>query len=223
MWRPLVSHNLFSWSGRSSSCRNECPVDICRHQLQSHNIVKAASFRLRLECSHYLFSQPVTRQLSSAYMCLTSVFGMGTGGPTWQSIRTHLRKRSSPSYIKQCSRAFCYQLFIAYLLGDPYRIRTDVNGVRGRCLNHLTNGPLVQLQGLEPGTHWLRVSCSTNWAKAASLSVQADTPWKLNIKLLLLATRIWSTLSLRFGQAFGLLVSVSLMCYHTYTPDLSTT
>ena len=37
--------------------------------------------------------------------------------------------------------------------GDPYRIRTDVNGVRGRCLSHLTNGPLVQLQGLEPGTH----------------------------------------------------------------------
>ena len=25
--------------------------------------------------------------------------------------------------------------------GDPYRIRTDVNGVRGHCLNHLTNGP----------------------------------------------------------------------------------
>ena len=37
--------------------------------------------------------------------------------------------------------------------GDPSRIRTDVNGVRGRCLNHLTNGPLVHLQGLEPGTH----------------------------------------------------------------------
>ncbi len=26
--------------------------------------------------------------------------------------------------------------------GDPYRIRTDVKGVRGLCLNHLTNGPL---------------------------------------------------------------------------------
>ena len=39
------------------------------------------------------------------------------------------------------------------LNGDPYRIRTDVNGVRGRCLNHLTNGPLVRLHGLEPGTH----------------------------------------------------------------------
>ena len=38
-------------------------------------------------------------------------------------------------------------------LGDPYRIRTDVKGVRGLCLNHLTNGPLVHLHGLEPGTH----------------------------------------------------------------------
>ena len=44
-------------------------------------------------------------------------------------------------------------LSVSNILGDPYRIRTDVNGVRGRCLNHLTNGPLVHLQGLEPGTH----------------------------------------------------------------------
>ena len=26
---------------------------------------------------------------------------------------------------------------------------------------------VVHLQGFEPGTHWLRVSCSTNWAKGA--------------------------------------------------------
>ena len=31
--------------------------------------------------------------------------------------------------------------FVKKKNGDPYRIRTDVNGVRGRCLNHLTNGP----------------------------------------------------------------------------------
>ena len=31
--------------------------------------------------------------------------------------------------------------------GDPYRIRTDVNGVRGRCLNHLTNGPFGAASG----------------------------------------------------------------------------
>ena len=35
----------------------------------------------------------------------------------------------------------------AFLLGDPYRIRTDVNGVRGRCLNHLTNGPFGAASG----------------------------------------------------------------------------
>ena len=48
---------------------------------------------------------------------------------------------------------FIVQLSAVTIFGDPYRIRTDVNGVRGRCLNHLTNGPLVHLQGLEPGTH----------------------------------------------------------------------
>ena len=52
-------------------------------------ISKASHFRERLSlCWHYLFSRPVARQLSSAYVCLTSVFGMGTGGPTQQSIPT---------------------------------------------------------------------------------------------------------------------------------------
>ena len=36
-------------------------------------------FRL---CWHYLSSRAVTRQVLSAYMSLTSVFGMGTGGPS---------------------------------------------------------------------------------------------------------------------------------------------
>ena len=39
-------------------------------------------------CSHYLSSRAVTRQVLSAQMSLTSVFGMGTGGPSLQSIRT---------------------------------------------------------------------------------------------------------------------------------------
>ena len=63
-------------------------------------------------CSRYLFSRPVTRQLSSAYKCLTSVFGMGTGGPTWQSTRTLWRKRCSPSYIVE---AYCGFLIFATL------------------------------------------------------------------------------------------------------------
>ena len=41
-------------------------------------------------CWRYLFSRPVTRQLSSAQMSLTSVFGMGTGGPSSQSTPTRM-------------------------------------------------------------------------------------------------------------------------------------
>ena len=50
--------------------------------------VKDHNFRCGLLCSRYLFSQAVTRQVSSAPMSLTSVFGMGTGGPSSQSTRT---------------------------------------------------------------------------------------------------------------------------------------
>ena len=39
-------------------------------------------------CSRYLSSRAVTRQVLSAYMSLTSVFGMGRGGPSRQSTRT---------------------------------------------------------------------------------------------------------------------------------------
>ena len=48
--------------------------------------------------------------------------------------------------------------------GDPYGTRTHVTAVKGRCLNHLTNGPktaqpdtlfccaVVESGGLEPST-----------------------------------------------------------------------
>ena len=39
-------------------------------------------------CWRYLFSQAVTRQVSSTRLSLTSVFGMGTGGPSSQSTPT---------------------------------------------------------------------------------------------------------------------------------------
>ena len=51
----------------------------------------------------------------------------------------------STNYIAALSRSQSY--FIHFRVrcqeesGDPYRIRTDVKGVRGLCLNHLTNGP----------------------------------------------------------------------------------
>ena len=62
------------------------------------------------------------------------------------------------NYLASCQmqpQAYCmhFSLLCQEESGDPYRIRTDVKGVRGLCLNHLTNGPsLVHLQGLEPWT-----------------------------------------------------------------------
>ena len=41
-------------------------------------------------CWRYLSSRAVARQVLSAQMSLTSVFGMGTGGPSLQSTPTHM-------------------------------------------------------------------------------------------------------------------------------------
>ena len=152
-------------------------------------------------CWHYLSSRAVARQVLSARVSLTSVFGMGTGGPSSQSTPTICHQVSLKTSLLYYSFSICQAVFFslnrerpstavvsgsdeqrndqAFELaqmrgicslrraGDPYRIRTDVNGVRGHCLNHLTNGPcsrlsikdfrllfpLVRPHGLEPGTH----------------------------------------------------------------------
>ena len=56
-------------------------------------------------CWHYLSSRAVTRQVLSAHMSLTSVFGMGTGGPSSQSIPTRM-DGYSPSFILKVLRTF---------------------------------------------------------------------------------------------------------------------
>ena len=79
---------------------------------------------------HYLFFQAVTSQVFSARVSLTAVFGMGTGGPSPQSaptsILTTLAVKTIPIQLNN---------------GDPWESRTPVCGVRGRRLDHLTNGP----------------------------------------------------------------------------------
>ena len=48
-----------------------------------------------------------------------------------------------------------------YLFGDPWGNRTPVTGVRGRCLNRLTNGPyLARGTGL-PAFFWYTIRGST--------------------------------------------------------------
>ena len=152
------------------SCRCDSPVDCRRHPLSYEETV---SKRIRSDlCWHYLSSRQVTLQVLSAQMSLTSVFGMGTGGPSSQSIPTRMDGFPHRLCQNPCSGFNCFYLtphsfpksrnitlarygalYHVRGAGDPYRIRTDVKGVRGLCLNHLTNGPLVHLHGLEPGTH----------------------------------------------------------------------
>ena len=117
------------------------------------------------KCWHYLSSRAVARQVLSAQMSLTSVFGMGTGGPSLQSIptlcgwlqTTFMSKPLqvlTPWIIAQLSCSVnknIPQPILTWGLGDPYRIRTDVKGVRGLCLNHLTNGPWCTFRDSNPG------------------------------------------------------------------------
>ena len=133
-------HYLSFWVGQVLSCRRKCPVDTCRQK-------KNPQPKLWVLCWHYLSSRAVARQVLSAQMSLTSVFGMGTGGPSLQSIPTHMDGVCPIFYINAPSGFLPLVEF-----GDPYRIRTDVNGVRGRCLNHLTNGPYwYTLRDSNPG------------------------------------------------------------------------
>ena len=85
----LCWHYLFSRLGHGSSRREEtCRWHVLAAMEEFESIRKATCISASRLCWHYLFSRPVTRQVSSAKVCLTSVFGMGTGGPTPQSIPT---------------------------------------------------------------------------------------------------------------------------------------
>ena len=94
------------------------------------------------------------------------------GDPCVHLPRT--KKQSAGLFFAACGRPSCSiprteapkklpSLSWGAFFGDPCGNRTHVNGVRGRCLNRLTNGPqkprvvalgqlLVHHQGLEPGT-----------------------------------------------------------------------
>ena len=75
-----------------------------------------------------LFSREVALQVFSARLSLTTVFGMGTGGPSPLSAPTI-------SFTGLPVNSFFRKS------GDPCGNRTHVWGVRGPRLNLLTNGP----------------------------------------------------------------------------------
>ena len=123
-----------------------------------------------------LFSRAASSQVSSAQVSLTSVFGMGTGGPSlWKSptillslVKEHV-VLSDPQGIgvgiDLFSRAASSQVSSAQMS------LTSVFGMGTGGPSSLKIPTMVHLQGFEPGTHWLRVSCSTNWAKGAHVKL----------------------------------------------------
>ena len=113
-----------------------------------------------------LFSHLVAKALFSAPQSLTSVFGMGTGGPSASStptfsrsasfslnlllfsVQTEILFKSSETYVKQTLLMNnIYPLFFEHSykrdFGDSCGNRTRVAGVRGRSLNRLTNEPFI--------------------------------------------------------------------------------
>ena len=58
------------------------------------------------------------------------------------------------SFKKPRCKPFCFLTCCPKKNGDPYGIRTRVTAVKGRCLNHLTNGPdvfkVAESKGFEP-------------------------------------------------------------------------
>ena len=68
-------------------------------------------------CWRYLSSRSVSRQVFSAQVSLTSVFGMGTGGPSPQSTPTYFSLKRKVS-----KRNFNNFLLLTVLLNDKHLI-----------------------------------------------------------------------------------------------------
>ena len=83
------------------------PIFLCRQSIvpsqtgpEFHTIIcknSACRWQAESPCWRYLSSRAVTRKVLSAKVSLTSVFGMGTGGPSPQSTPTSSRQIPYPS------------------------------------------------------------------------------------------------------------------------------
>ena len=119
-----------------------------------------------------LFSHLVAKALFSAPLSLTSVFGMGTGGPSASSTPTfqlwpfgHLLKHTLCGFNQMVTRAGIEPALPAWEAGVLTAWPTSHISDKRLAMSPLS--VLVHHQGLEPGTPWLRVRCSTNWANGA--------------------------------------------------------
>ena len=189
-------------------------------------------------------SLPGKPESSFTPLCLLSNSNLASQASSWFFILTerfYLSAKIQPDYkffTLKCQGRFHISFHFMKRNGDPYRIRTDVNGVRGRCLNHLTNGPVVEetrfisFPPLARTPYPLLPSppSSAN-ASLVYLGVLRGTgdaagghalraPSKPNNATLMPFRP--PALFFFVGQALGLLVPVSFIRYRTSTSGLST-
>ena len=63
---------------------------------------------------------------------------------------------------------------------------------------------VVTPEGLEPSTHWLRVSCSTNWATESGAKSRGGVALRRFVPLLLCKGRIFFLIGKIFGEIYFL-------------------
>ena len=110
-------------------------------------------------------------------MSLTTVFGMGTGVPSSQKTPTIFSFKEKT--FVNITHQLCY---VKKKLVTRGRIELPFTAWEAVVLAAWPTGhfhtpyvigvqkEVVHHRGLEPRTHWLRVSCSTNWANGAFLN-----------------------------------------------------
>ena len=126
----------------SKDCRGVKNVPVARFSRK-----KLHPFGWSSLCWRYLSSRPVTRQVLSAKVCLTSVFGMGTGGPTpqstptssertlYHSLRPEAQSSLTPSFLLSKSKQV---LILSRVL--LYTLKTE----HGHFISQITTGYLFE-------------------------------------------------------------------------------
>ena len=93
---------------------------------------------------------------------------------SWRRMRTPtmqaelaLRSDSQPRGHRKKRDIRCNRMSL-FFSGDPWENRTPVTAVKGRCLNRLTNGPMVAGIGFEPMTYRVWTGCSSQLSYPAA-------------------------------------------------------
>ena len=145
--RSGLRRTTFPWSGRLWQMETVSPYRYraswaCRRKVSSRTGFKwgllsskhrksLRTFIRRLLCWQYLSSRQVTLQVLSAQMSLTSVFGMGTGGPSSQSLPTRLDGFEAIVYVKSFSalNSFILPLLFVAVNSSFFQIKHSCSGM----------------------------------------------------------------------------------------------